>query len=261
MIELILSNVKLRKRDQLVRDAELARVVQMNLIPRSVPDVAGFEVATRYRPASQLGGDLFECVLRPDGRLVVAVADVTGKGTAAALVMAAARTSVKGAAFRGGSNDAVTMLNRVTDDLYDDLNSMGRFMTLALAVIDPAADSVSLANAGHSPVVVALGNEPSRILEAQSPPVGVLPLLDMERQSIPFDGGDVLVIASDGFPEAVSRYGELYGYDRMLDLVDRSRALSANEIAHSLMHSVDAFADGADQSDDQALVIVKRRSS
>ncbi len=100
-MQLSLSSERLRVRDQLQRDAELATVVQRSLIPTALPTVPGVSVASRYRPAAQIGGILFECVLRPDGRLVAAVADVSGKGTAAVLVMAAARTSVRQASIRG----------------------------------------------------------------------------------------------------------------------------------------------------------------
>lgn len=261
IIELILSSEQLRKRDLLERDAELARAVQRNLIPAAAPDIASLDVALRYRPASELGGDLFDCVRRADGRLVIGVADVSGKGTAAALVMAAARMSVRGAAFRGSASDAASMMRRITEDLYDDLGNMSRFMTIFLGVIDPDLGQIVAANAGHSPVILAPANEPARLLEAEEPPIGVLPEYAKGNQIIPFALGDVIVVATDGFPEAACPEGELFGYERMLALVDRMKRSDAEQIAEALVAAIDQFSDGTEQSDDQALVIVKRRAA
>jgi sigma-B regulation protein RsbU (phosphoserine phosphatase) len=259
IIELILSAEQLRVRDRLERDAELAMAVQRNLIPGDSPIIPTVQVATRYRPALQLSGDLFDCVLRADGRLVIAVADVSGKGTAAALVMAAARMSVRGAAFRGSANDAATMMTRVSEDLYDDLGNMNRFMTIFLGVINPVLGQIVMANAGHSPVILASGKRPAYLLEADSPPIGVLPVFEFENRQIPLASGDILLVATDGFPEAAAPNGELFGYERMLRLVDDMKEQSAEEIADALVSAVDSFADGTEQSDDQALVIVKRQ--
>jgi sigma-B regulation protein RsbU (phosphoserine phosphatase) len=261
IIELILSAEQLRVRERIERDAELARAVQRNLIPTVAPAVPAVQVATRYRPASQLSGDLYDCVRRADGRLVIAVADVSGKGTAAALVMAAARMSVRGAAFRGSANDAASMMTRVCEDLYDDLGNMNRFMTIFLGVINPEHGQVVMANAGHSPVILASGDTPAMLLEADSPPIGVLPGFAFENRQITFAPGDILLVATDGFPEAAGPDGELFGYERMLRLVDNLREQDVEEIADALISAVDDFAGGTEQSDDQALVIVKRRAA
>jgi sigma-B regulation protein RsbU (phosphoserine phosphatase) len=116
-----------------------------------------------------------------------------------------------------------------------------------------------MANAGHSPVVLASGDQPACLLEADGPPIGVLPDFEFENRQIPLALGDILLVATDGFPEAAAPNGELFGYERMLRLVDNMKAHNAEEIADALISAVDTFAGGTEQSDDQALVIVKRQ--
>jgi sigma-B regulation protein RsbU (phosphoserine phosphatase) len=158
----------------------------------------------------------------------------------------------------GTDPTASTMMNRVLDDLYEDLSYMGRFATLGIGSVDPVANTLALANCGHSPVIGSFGASPVRIVEANEPPVGVFPPPVSDATIIPFHEGDFVVMATDGFPEASNRSGELYGYDRMLNLIDTFRGESAERIAGELVLSEDRFSGGQVQTDDQALLVLKR---
>lgn len=241
----------------LTRDLEQARRIQSYLQPQQLPRVDGLELFAHSRPAMQLGGDLYDCISRPDKPLMVAVGDVTGKGLPAALLMAMVRTSVHSKACFMPSPTPADVIRNAHADLYDHFTQVGMFATLFVGQFDPAERRLIYANAGHSPAIYRRAGGAACLLPADSTAVGMFADSHCVNQALPFDPGDVLVIATDGFCEARNTGDELFGYDRLLQLVDLVADRSASEIAYALYQAIDQFRAGLAQDDDQTIVVIK----
>lgn len=239
----------------------LARRVQMHLLPQSPPAISGLDVHARTRPALEVGGDFYDLLSTPDGPYTFVVGDVSGKGISAALIMAMTRTVLRGAGrVRGPDTHWLTpaeVMSRATEELYDDLTEVSMFVTVFLGQYDPHRRQLCYANLAHSPVIYCPAGGPARFLEADGPALGVLPVNLSEDQSMPFGPGDLLVVATDGFNEACNISGEMFGYERLLELVERLSDQCADEIATKLYESVALFSAGHSQDDDQTVVIIK----
>lgn len=255
LVESAIATQQTLARHRLQRDMELAAAVQRTLIARKLPSVTGLELAGRYRPAAEIGGDLYDVFTRNDGQLVVTVADVTGKGMPAALVMSMMRTAAHSVAAAMPGPDAA--LNRLNQDLYEELSDLSKFVTTFMAYYDPKERTVAIANCGHSPVVFCPAQGPARLIDANGPPIGVLDG-DVTGSTIERLGpGDILAIGTDGISEAQAPDGTLFGYDRLMELIEGVRFESAAQLADAIFVHVDRFANGAAQADDQALVVLK----
>ena len=149
---------------------------------------------------------------------------------------------------------AMALANR---RLYDDLTGVDKLVTIFAAYYAPDTQSVIYANAGHSVAMYKPAGEPARILEATGMPLGIFDDADYEEQIVRLGPGDLLVVCSDGFPEANNQAEEMYGYDRLLAAVDGFAAHSAAEIGKLLSQSIAEFVVGHEQSDDQTIIVVK----
>jgi serine phosphatase RsbU (regulator of sigma subunit) len=170
-----------RALERMNHDLGIARSIQQGLLPRHPPDLAGFEIAGWNQPADQTGGDYFDWQALPDGRFAISLADVTGHGIGPALVMAACRAYARASFLAGG--DPSTVLDRLNQLLAEDLPA-DRFVTFAVALLDPVESKLQLLSAGHGPILwyrPATGE--IRNLDAQGIPLGLIPRL-------PGRGGD-----------------------------------------------------------------------
>ncbi len=246
---------------RLETEMALARRVQMHLLPQRLPTLAGVDIFARTRPALEVGGDFYDLGQMPGGPITFAVGDVSGKGISAALIMAMTRTVLRSAGRPTGDRPTwptpAEIMSRATEELYDDLTEVGMFVTVFLGQYDPAGQQLCYANLGHSPVIYRPAGGPARLLEADGPALGMLPLNLSEDQTTPFGPGDLLIVATDGFNEARNTTGEMFGYERLLALADQAANCRADEIAEQLYTAVAAFSAGHAQDDDQTLIILK----
>ncbi len=242
---------------RLKTELDLAANMQLRLLPRTLPRIPGLDISASSRPALQVGGDFYDFMLRSGQPLVFSVGDVTGKGMAAALFMSITHTVMRNAEKTLSRLTPEDVVSRVNEDLYDDLSEAGMFVTAFVGHYHADRREVLYANAGHSPVIYCPSGEPARLLEADGTALGVLPISLSETQSLPFDAGDLLVVATDGFSEASCPAGELFGYDRLLRLIEAYAGCPAAEIGAALFDAVHRFADGRPQDDDQTLVVIK----
>jgi len=246
---------------RLETEMALARRVQMHLLPQHPPAVAGLDVYARTLPALQVGGDFYDLIRPAGGPYTFVVGDVSGKGISAALIMAMTRTVLRSASRAPGPTAAwptpAQIMSRATDELYDDLTEVGMFATIFFGQYDPAARRLRYANLGHSPAIYRPAGGPPRLLEADGPALGMLPVNLAEDQELTFGPGDLLLVATDGFNEARNAQGELFGYDRLLHLVEALADQPAGAIAERLYEQVAAFSAGHGQDDDQTLIILK----
>jgi sigma-B regulation protein RsbU (phosphoserine phosphatase) len=255
--------VEIGRRQKLNREIEIAREVQERLFPQHLPEISGLDYFGRCRTALGVGGDYYDFLALPDGKLGVALGDVSGKGIAAALTMASLQASLRADALRAG-NDLAGLITRVNAMLYD-ASTEDRYATLFYAQYDPATHRLSYVNAGHCPPILlrsAAKNGPEngtveRLDQAGGTVVGLLPECAYEQAEACLSPGDLLVIYTDGFNEAMNPNLEEWGEKRLFDAVCSCNGLPAKDSITKIMQAADAFASGAPQSDDMTLVILR----
>ena len=235
-------------REKLSREAQEARAIQQALLPRSSPFIPGFAVSGMSIPAGAVGGDWYDFIDLKDGRWALVLADVAGKGTAAALLMSATRAMSRSLAENSCSpSEVLTKLNQL---LVEDFPS-GRFVTMVYAVLDPARRTFTFANAGHLPPVL-VDSEGIRFLQTDlGLPLGIRHGTYSEM-AVPFSEGARVALYSDGITEATSQTDEEYGPARLTQHLLRNDASM-----ESLLEDVRSFANGAGLRDDATVVMVR----
>ncbi len=233
----------------------LARTVQQRLYPPAPPRVRGADIAGAAFPADMVGGDYFDFVRTPDGRLGLAIGDVAGHGLDAALLMAETRALLRSATLvESDPAQILTFVNRlVVEDTADN-----QFITLLVATLDPVRRTLKYANAGHTAGCI-LGADGQVKLELGSTamPLGVFPDTTFEAPAtVVLDPGDVIVLWTDGVTEAADRGGACFGADRALEIVRQRRHEPAAEIVKSVSRAVFEF-QGSPQADDVTCVVCK----
>lgn len=241
---------------RLTREYEIAADVQTSLIPHAIPEVSGVELGASYVPSLYVGGDFYDWQPLDDGSLVVTVGDVSGKGMSAALVMSMAQMLTR-SAIREDHVDPSELCDAVNANLYEQLVDIGAFITMFFMYYDPDAGTLTYSNAGHSPVVLRVGGDDPVVLDAHGPPLGVLPELGLDTATVPFGPGDMIVACSDGIVEQRNRTEEMFGYDRLLELIDRGATMPGEALASLLLEAVAEFAQGAPVDDDQTIVVLR----
>ncbi|HZO56860.1 MAG TPA: SpoIIE family protein phosphatase [Bryobacteraceae bacterium] len=242
------------KRERMNREIEIAREVQERLFPQKLPRIDGLDCAGGCRPALGVGGDYYDFLALPGGRLGVVIGDVSGKGIAAALLMASLQASVRGQSLRGETDLALLMSN--VNSLIYEASTSSRYATLFYAELDPATRRLDYVNAGHNPPLLVRGDT-SIHLEAGGTVVGLLPRFPYQQGTISLQPGDVLVAFTDGISEAMNSADEEWGEEELLKAIRACQQLPAQEMIPVLLRNADAFVNGAPQHDDMTLVIVK----
>jgi phosphoserine phosphatase RsbU/P len=247
------------RREKLNREIEIAREVQERLFPQRLPEIAGLRYFGHCRTALGVGGDYYDFLTLPDGKLGVALGDVSGKGIAAALTMASLQACLRADAMRAG-DDLAALIARVNNMVYE-ASTEDRYATLFYAQFDPATRRLTYVNAGHCPPILlrgpGAGHSVERLDKAGGTVVGLVPDAAYEQAQIDLAAGDLLVIYTDGFSEAMSPKLEEWGETRLLEAVKSCDGLPAKEAISKIMQAADAFASGAPQSDDMTLVILR----
>ena len=236
------------EREQMTRDALEARSIQQALLPRSSPYIPGFAINGLCVPVGAVGGDWYDFVPMHDGRWGLVLADVSGKGTAAALLMAATRGVLRSLAEE--SCTPAEVLRRLNQLLVDDLPP-ARFVTKVYAVIDPKKRTLTLASAGHLQPLLIHGGE-ARFLDTEAGlPLGVGPG-EFSESEIELTPGSRLIFYSDGITEAVNGDEEEYGQHRL-----KQHLLQPGTSVESLLEDVRSFANGFGLHDDATVITVE----
>jgi serine phosphatase RsbU (regulator of sigma subunit)/pSer/pThr/pTyr-binding forkhead associated (FHA) protein len=243
-------------REQLKRDLELAHRVQQGLLPARPPEIPGYEVFDYYEPAHQIGGDFFGYVPLPDGRMAVVLADVSGKGVSAALVMATLSADVR--YCLAIERDVAEAVSRINESFcrsgWDD-----RFATLVVAVLDPLSNRLSVVNAGHLPVFLRDATGAVRTIGAEESglPLGVDPDHIYLGVDVDFESGSTLVLYTDGISEAMDHEHRTYGLGRLMRIL-ADPVKNAEELGRRVLGDVERHAAGQVRSDDMCLVCLAR---
>ncbi|MFM7520582.1 MAG: SpoIIE family protein phosphatase [Planctomycetota bacterium] len=255
-LELAVSHDEEIARGKQQRDLEHARTVQRGFLPRELPEIPGHEVFHHYEAARQVGGDLYGYVSLPGGRFAAYVADVSGKGVSAALVMMFLQGEIR---FGLASEpDVATALTRISD-AFCRSDWDGRFATALVCVIDPVRQRATVGNAGHHPLLVRTAAGEVRLVAdgIGNLPLGYDPGHVYSACELDIAPGDTLVFTTDGITEALDNDGGLYGLDR-LGAVLGAAGGSATEIGARILEDLDRHTAGEVQSDDICLMCVRR---
>ncbi|MHC5113867.1 MAG: SpoIIE family protein phosphatase [Planctomycetota bacterium] len=245
-------------REKIERDLDLARDIQRGLLPKSQPELPGFDLAGWNQAADKTGGDYFDWLELGDGRTIMTLADVTGHGIGPALIVAVCRAYMRASAS-GESIDLGAAVSRVNDLLHEDMPD-GRFVTAAVGILDPARNRMALVSAGQAPMLfyrAATGTLEN--WDADAMPLGIMPGMSFgDARTIAFEPGDVLVLTTDGFFEWANADGELFGTERLEAFVRDHHQLGAHDMISALHEAVLAHAAGTEQADDLTAMVIRR---
>ncbi|HEX8556789.1 MAG TPA: SpoIIE family protein phosphatase [Pyrinomonadaceae bacterium] len=244
------------EQQQYERELQLAREIQQRFQPTAPPDVPGYELQGISFPSYQIGGDYYDFILCPDGRLVVALGDVSGKGTSAALLMSSLHAAVHAqVASCRPISETVGAVNRYLADN----TPANRFVTLFYAELDPLTGSLSFINAGHNAPLIAHDSGTLEQLAAGGLPLGIMPDFDYREGRTQLRPGDMLVAYSDGVTETQNPRGEEFGVPRLQEVISQNLDRSAAGLRDKIEAALSAFAQGTPAVDDITLLIVKRQ--
>ncbi len=247
---------EMAQRERLNRELEIAREVQEHLFPQRLPVVLGLDYCGHCQPAREVGGDYYDFLGLPGGRLGIAIGDVSGKGVGAALMMASLEASLR--ALAAVVDDPAELMERVNSLVYQ-ASATNRFATLFYAQYDPASRRMSYVNAGHNPPVVlrnCAGSCEVLRLETGGPVIGLLPHR-YERGEFSYEVGDLTVLFTDGVSESMNGRDEEWGEERLIEFAKACHGRPAVEGMWRILAAAQAFAAGAAQHDDMTLVLLR----
>jgi serine phosphatase RsbU (regulator of sigma subunit)/anti-sigma regulatory factor (Ser/Thr protein kinase) len=245
--------VALRDQGRLQEELRVAQLIQLQFLPRELPELPGWDVTPYYKPARAVGGDFYDFIELPDRQVGVVIGDVTDKGVPAALVMATTHSILRAEAPRLVAPAKV--LERANDLLVVDIPA-NMFVTCLYGVLDPASGTLRYANAGHSlPYVRTAGGVVE--LQATGMPLGLLPEMTYEEKESVLARGDTLLLHSDGLVEAHDPERRMFGCPRLVDLVGRGPG--GHDLIGRLLADLGGFTGpGWEQEDDITLVTLQR---
>ena len=233
------------------REFEDARLIQRGLLPATMPQVAGVQLAASWQPANGVGGDCFDALTFAGGAVGLTIADVAGKGVPAALLMSNLQAAVRAFAQEGTAPGSVcASVNRL---LCRNMAS-GRFVTFCYVRIDTSARRLTYANAGHNPPLLVRGNGKVDQLAPSGTVLGVFAESAYEQGDFIIAPGDRLILYTDGITEGRNTAGDEFGEDRLSETVARHRALPAEEMLAAILHDVEAF-NGGTYEDDATMIV------
>ncbi len=251
--------LRITERERMAKELEIARKVQMSLLPKMNPVTPGYDIAGICIPAQEVGGDYYDFVSLGGKRIGIALGDVSGKGVPAAIYM----TLTKGI-LQSNAEDNVspkTVLSKVNSLMYRTIDR-NSFVSMFYAILDPQQRTIRFARAGQCPVIVAQhsGGKGSFLT-----PKGMALGLEngtvfdsvLEEQEVALSSGEVLVFYTDGFTEAMTETGDEFGEQRLVDSLGKHRNKPANEVIKGIVEDVNDFTRGKPQHDDMTMVVLK----
>jgi serine phosphatase RsbU (regulator of sigma subunit) len=243
-------------RERMERELELATEIQQRFQPAGPPVVEGYEFQGISFSCYEIGGDYYDFIERHDGKMMVALGDVSGKGTAAALLMSSLHAAIHGqVAAKTSLDQTVISIN----EYLAENTPANRFVTLFIAELEPASGDLKFINAGHNPPLIGRADGTIEQLSSGGLPLGIMPFAEYEAGSARLQSGDVLVIYSDGVSEANNLNEDEFGMDRLMAVVSANVGRSASGIRDKVESALSDFTGTAAPNDDITLVIVKKK--
>ncbi len=246
------------ERERYLKELEIAHQIQRSFLPQSCPEIEGYQLAAFTLSARHVGGDFYDFIPLEGERWGLVVADVSDKGVPAALFMALSRSLVRAYSLEYQS---VPQALESFNSFVEADNPSAMFVTLFYATLHPQSGRLTYINAGHNPPVILRGRDNKVVmLEAKGMALGVMPRVRLEEHPVDLKPGDVLVLYTDGFTEALNRQEEMFGLERMIEEIQRHRHEPARQLMQSLLDAVNRFVGDAPQADDLTLLVIRRSS-
>jgi serine phosphatase RsbU (regulator of sigma subunit) len=239
-----------------VQELTVAAEIQASFLPASLPSIEGWQLAAALRPARQTSGDFYDLMELPDRRLGLLIADVTDKGTGAALFMALSRTLIRTYAFEYPEQPEKALHVANKRILLDSRSSM--FVTVFYGILDPASGTLCYCNAGHNPPYLLGAHAEPRPLRNTGIPLGIVPDTSWTAETVGLEPDDILVLYTDGITEAQNANRELFDVERLLDAARSSREHTALAVQDAILAAVDRFVGDAAQFDDLTVMTLVR---
>jgi serine phosphatase RsbU (regulator of sigma subunit)/CHASE2 domain-containing sensor protein len=253
--------LELRKREAslvaIEKEIQVARAIQEHLLPKTMPDIPGFDIYGINLPARGVSGDLFDFMEIKPGYWAITIADVSGKGISASLLMTAAQSILRAEAQ--ASADGVpkcTDIMRATNSLLHAITDPARFVTMFYSILDVENRRLQFVNAGHNPPIVIAPDQTANLLEAGDIILGMMPDFEFNAHSLVLSPGQKILLYTDGVVEASDEKADLYGESRLLSFVSENGRLSAKAFTERLLSDVTTFCGDAEQADDITVVVL-----
>jgi sigma-B regulation protein RsbU (phosphoserine phosphatase) len=235
----------------------MARNIQINLLPKSNPNIDGYDIAGKSIPALNVGGDYYDFIRLDDHRLAIALGDVSGKGLAAALVMSNLQATIRSLA--SSNVTANECLERANNLLFRSIDAK-TFVSLFYGILDTKKNTICYANAGQNlPLIFSPDKKPVP-LKTHGLVLGTKEDVSYQKEEISINPGERLLIYSDGIPEAMNEQMEEFGDEKLLDIVQRYRDYSADALIENIIAALNLHFGSVPQNDDMTMVHLLRKS-
>ncbi|CAN5437262.1 hypothetical protein BH18ACI1_BH18ACI1_10390 [soil metagenome] len=244
------------ERERMERELELATEIQQRFQPSAPPVMDDYEFQGISFSCYEIGGDYYDFITQHDEKMLIALGDVSGKGTAAALLMSSLHAAIH--AQVAAKTSLHQMIKSVNEYLVENTPT-NRFITLFVAELDPQTGIVNYINAGHNPPLFGCADGTVEQLASGGFPLGIMPMAEYEVGQLEIKSGDALVIYSDGVSEAVNPKDEEFGMERLTQVVSKNLSASASGLRDKIESALSSFTQTAPANDDITLVIVKRK--
>ncbi|MBM3754057.1 MAG: HAMP domain-containing protein [Acidobacteria bacterium] len=249
-----------KEKERLQADLDIAKEVQEQLYPRSVPRVEGLRITAKLNPAKSVSGDYYDYQKVDDHHVTIAIGDVSGKGISAAILMAnvqsAMRAQLRVAQQTKCDVDPAAMVSQINKHLEAN-TTVEKYSTFFFSVYDERTGALKTTNAGHLPPILIRGGEVIR-LDVNGMVIGMFAHAQYDESTVVLHKGDLLLLYTDGITEAENEYGEMWGEERMIDAVRRSAHKSNEEILDEVFAEVEQWTYSPDSADDMTMMIVRR---
>lgn len=241
------------------KEMQVAKEIQAEMLPKTLPSISGIELAARNIPAKQVGGDYYDVMMLDERHLFLGIADVTGKGTPAALLMANLQASIK--AYITASNpetlDLPKIVGKINNIIYEN-TPPDKFITCFCAVLNLETRRLTSVNAGHNPPYLLKGSGELQTLAKGGVILGVISTLaPYDCETTQLESGDTLLLFTDGVTEAINRDREEFGEKRLIEILKANAHKGASALIETIVEETKAFQPEGEQHDDIALVCVK----
>ncbi|RCW71888.1 PP2C family protein-serine/threonine phosphatase [Saliterribacillus persicus] len=240
----------------LAREMKQARNIQMKLLNATKPEIGNADISGVSIPARLIGGDYFDFQTLPNGKLRIIIGDVMGKGIPAAMLMILTRGAFRSSLeFKATPSETLEVMNR---SMYNDLKTLGSFVTLLCADWDPDTNALTYSSAGHNlPIIVNKKSKERELVKQSGVMIGGLADSRYIDQTITLSHQDMVFFYTDGIIEAQDQHGNLFRLPRLVELLKTLHHFKTNEIEYSIKEEIDSFTNGIMQKDDITMLILK----
>lgn len=254
IIEKVMLHEQMIEKKRLEGQLEVARQVQLELLPPGDPQLSGYDISAYNFPTEEVSGDYYDWVSIYDDQIAIVIADVSGKGVPAALLMAFLRASLRAATHIGYSTHV--SMAKVNYLLWESIER-NQFVTAFYGILDGPNGTLSYSNAGHTPSLLVHANGSHRFIDRGNVPLGMFRDTRYHEYYLSFEPGDLLVLYTDGVTEATNPSGEEFGRERLAEAVKAHSNLNARDLITSLQREVLDWTDGLGASDDVTFFVIK----